>query len=312
MDSNNAEALSIMAQLANQNQLGTDLKAINQVLDELATQINAIPPETRKQLENFSQLSTSESVLENPLQALDYVKFSFLTSKDPNSFQNAYLIVNTIEHNLDSSDNNYIEILENLAAVYSFFGIYTNDLSYSEKTNYYNAIAYSQGSKTPMTILGYANYYRDKLMSFSVNELKRTQIYRDLAKLALEDPSGTFAYLVGSLIKGNRTRQYSYEKDDRKEALRWFKLAHNCGFLEGTCELGLYYLETSTWLPTNMIGINILENAAGKNYSEAQYLLGQCYLKGIGVKTNKKKAKEYLQQAAANGHQDAAISLQGL
>lgn len=55
--------------------------------------------------------------------------------------------------------------------------------------------------------------------------------------------------------------------------------------------------------------VNILNEYACQNYSEAQFHLANCYYNGMGVKTNTKKAMSYYKKAADQGHAQAAFYL---
>lgn len=58
-----------------------------------------------------------------------------------------------------------------------------------------------------------------------------------------------------------------------------------------------------------MMAFKILENSANKGYGEAEYELGLRYYKGIGVKTDFKKAKELFEEADKNGVKGASYYL---
>ena len=59
-------------------------------------------------------------------------------------------------------------------------------------------------------------------------------------------------------------------------------------------------------------GVNNFKLAADKGHPMAQYELGQAYLNGVGVKQDKKKAKELFSKAAAKGMPEAKAALEAL
>lgn len=55
---------------------------------------------------------------------------------------------------------------------------------------------------------------------------------------------------------------------------------------------------------------NLLTNVDVEDDADAQFMIGQMYAKGKGVKKDKKKAEEWYWKAANKGHADAALELE--
>ena len=58
--------------------------------------------------------------------------------------------------------------------------------------------------------------------------------------------------------------------------------------------------------------LDIFEKSAKGGDAYGQYMLGMMYLGGIGVDTDIKKARAWLQKSAAQGYQDAQAALDAL
>jgi TPR repeat protein len=59
-------------------------------------------------------------------------------------------------------------------------------------------------------------------------------------------------------------------------------------------------------------GVKNLQAAAGKGHPLAEYLLGQAYLEGAGLKADRKKAREYFTKAADKGISEAKSALEAM
>lgn len=95
-------------------------------------------------------------------------------------------------------------------------------------------------------------------------------------------------------------------KQDAKLAFKWFKLAAENGNLIANNDLGLCYLEERGTDKNEQEAIKHFTISADKgNNKYAQYNLGKCYMNGTGVKQDNDKAKELLEKAAEQGHEDA-------
>lgn len=59
----------------------------------------------------------------------------------------------------------------------------------------------------------------------------------------------------------------------------------------------------------NKLAYKLLKESSAKNYSSSQYLLGQMYMEGIGVKQKTQKALDWYKEAAMNGNALAQFKL---
>ena len=57
------------------------------------------------------------------------------------------------------------------------------------------------------------------------------------------------------------------------------------------------------------LAIRFFEQAAEQNDASAQYVLGQIYLKGLGIKADPSKGRLWLERAAENGNESARALL---
>jgi TPR repeat protein len=57
------------------------------------------------------------------------------------------------------------------------------------------------------------------------------------------------------------------------------------------------------------LAIRFFEQAAAQNDASAQYVLGQIYTKGLGVKRNESQGRAWLEKAAENGNTAAQALL---
>lgn len=91
---------------------------------------------------------------------------------------------------------------------------------------------------------------------------------------------------------------------DRRKAIRWYRLAAEAGSALAQMNLGLMLLGRGT-RERRMEGVEWLKKAARKRHPRALYNLGVAYLRGDGVKEDRRAAERYLRKAAALGDQDA-------
>lgn len=92
---------------------------------------------------------------------------------------------------------------------------------------------------------------------------------------------------------------------DMAAAEEWYHKAADQGYVEGQLSMAKCRMaagereEAVVWL----------KKAAEGQHPEGQYLLAMCYQKGLGIATDKAKAKKWLQAAARNGHDKAQAVL---
>ena len=92
-------------------------------------------------------------------------------------------------------------------------------------------------------------------------------------------------------------------KPDYEAAARWFKESVDGGYIPAFVALAfLQRFELGTQEVDPIDTVSLLRTAAQKGNADAEFLLGQCYMDGFGVKPNKKEAARWLQHSAQQGH----------
>lgn len=91
------------------------------------------------------------------------------------------------------------------------------------------------------------------------------------------------------------------------EACQWYKKAAESGSPLGQFYLGTFYAREKNYQQA----VVTLSKAAAQNYMPAIYRLGQMYDVGEGVAPDRKKALEYIEQAAKMGHLFAQRDIAG-
>lgn len=91
---------------------------------------------------------------------------------------------------------------------------------------------------------------------------------------------------------------------DPKEAIRWYRNAANRGDLGGQTNLGYCMLNLKG--EDHNEAIRLIMDAAQQKHPRAQFMLGECYLNGLGVPKDPIKAQLWIQRAADNGYDKAA------
>lgn len=105
-------------------------------------------------------------------------------------------------------------------------------------------------------------------------------------------------------------------KKDNKEALKWYKIAHESGFIPEATNNFASMLANGEGCQKNIkAAFNLFVMAADQGVCAAQYTLGMCYYEGsynsedVGIKKNDNLSRYYLELAAKQGHKMAAIKL---
>ena len=163
-------------------------------------------------------------------------------------------------------------------------------------------MAFAAGEKSVLYNLGLMFFFSGfKSSAFPVTA---DQLLKMIIEEENRSASSDLAYLLGNIYY--RGGQMEINKP---QAQKWYIKAMNKGSLSAACKLSVYYINDCKLYDR---AIAILEDAYKKGSDEATYILGQCYLKGIGVNKNRNKARELLKVAAANGNKDAARELKKL
>jgi len=103
------------------------------------------------------------------------------------------------------------------------------------------------------------------------------------------------------------------DKADTVKAIEFYLLSAMQGYVEAEYNLAFMYLKGIGVEPRVEAGIAWLKSAAGKDYQQAQYLLGKIYKKGMyGVKENIEEAVKWYKQAALREHPKAQNKLDQL
>lgn len=88
------------------------------------------------------------------------------------------------------------------------------------------------------------------------------------------------------------------------------KAASDAGHLEAPTALGKLYMTHPYFVKEkSKLGFELITKAAGRNEKEAQYLMGEAYMKGEHVPSDKATAKGWYQKAAAQGFTAAVDAL---
>lgn len=90
---------------------------------------------------------------------------------------------------------------------------------------------------------------------------------------------------------------------DIEQALHWYRKAAEQGLAEA--QFNLAHLLVSEEI-SSVAAAEWMGKAAAQGMADAQYLMGVIYAEGIGVAVDDEKAVAWLQQAVAQGQQEAA------
>lgn len=96
---------------------------------------------------------------------------------------------------------------------------------------------------------------------------------------------------------------------DPKEAVVWLEKAAEQGNAKALKSLAGCYFQGFGVQKNTAEAIRLLEKAAEGNNADAQYILGRCYAFGTDVEKDVEKARYWLEKAAGNGHKEAKEKL---
>ncbi len=113
--------------------------------------------------------------------------------------------------------------------------------------------------------------------------------------------------------KGNAAAQYylSSNSDSPRECLRWLTSAANQGYMEAQYALGIKYESLLFGVDRVAEAVDWYTLAASQGHVEAMYRLGHCY-EHIGVVKNTREAWQWYWSAAEKGHKKANEDLSRL
>ncbi len=117
---------------------------------------------------------------------------------------------------------------------------------------------------------------------------------------------------IAQAQKGDAATQYKlgmqlWARLDYRKAFSWLKAAADRGHPEAIYQLGMAYLYGRGTIQNYKYALQRFEQAARLNNTEAQYLLGIMHRDGMGVPVNKPLAYAWLNVAASNGNEVAAL-----
>lgn len=105
-------------------------------------------------------------------------------------------------------------------------------------------------------------------------------------------------------------------RESDAQAQLWFERAAHQGLAEAQFSLGNMYAYGLVALPEDQdpqrLAAQWYFEAARQGHAEAQYSLGILFLTGSGVAQSADEARKWIGQAAAAGHADARVYLQGV
>ena len=109
----------------------------------------------------------------------------------------------------------------------------------------------------------------------------------------------------------NKAVQY-YNSGNYSECIKYLRPSANQNFALAQYLLGYCYLQGLGAEKDGLLAFQRFKQAANQNLASAQYFLGWCYETGTGTYRNIQKAKEYYQKAANQGDDNAIQKLKTL
>lgn len=140
------------------------------------------------------------------------------------------------------------------------------------------------------------------------------------------DPQKAFSYYMDAAMRGCDSAQFRLgkyfekgfeisgvlEKDFKKSYSWYIQSASNCK-PEILYNIGLYYeCGTDVFKQNEILAFKYYEHAAKLGYEKAQYKLGECYQKGIGIEKDLSEAESWYMKAYDQGNKEAEIALESL
>lgn len=145
---------------------------------------------------------------------------------------------------------------------------------------------------------------RYKALESSHDQVKK---YAEIAYQKGEDEAGVILAKNCWYIADYSSKMTKDEKAELyQKAEYYFAEAEKKGVSNARAERANFYLHRFRHKKTEE-GIVLLKEEAEKKKAVAQYYLGVCYMKGIGVKKDKKLGKSYIRLAAQAGLEEAKV-----
>lgn len=184
----------------------------------------------------------------------------------------------------------------------------------------------------PLAIAVKLNDLRDnmditRLEEFTDKDVKRTRKYlkayhylikkqQEIMLVSLQNKKEQdFKELRSAAESGDKESQYHLglhlleEKNRQNEAFFWFEKAANQEYAPAICELGGCYLEGVGVIEDLKKAVELFTKSAEMNCTKAQHALANCYEDGTGVEIDGSKAIEFYCQASENGDTSAMYNL---
>lgn len=134
----------------------------------------------------------------------------------------------------------------------------------------------------------------------------------DTAPVVAETAAELSPAEVAQAKKGDPAMQFKlgmqyWARLDYQKAFEWIKAAADRGHPEAIYQLGMAYLYGRGTVQNYKYAYQRFEQAARMNNHEAQYLIGIMHRDGMGVPANRDMAYAWLNIAASNGNEVAAL-----
>ena len=117
-----------------------------------------------------------------------------------------------------------------------------------------------------------------------------------------------FRCFTKSSSLGNDKAMYNLAKlykkmgyDNIDNVLKFYKMSADHGNVRAMYEYANTIFEMNNNEYNLSEGFKYMQDAANANYADAQFVLGICYYKGVGVERNYEKSKKWLDLAILNG-----------
>lgn len=151
----------------------------------------------------------------------------------------------------------------------------------------------------------------DKKSAGEENHIQDTRFYK---QMSLQDRRTLEKAFQGNAVSQCKMGEYYSDKTtnhlDLNEAVKWYSLSVNNGYVKASFALAKLYDQNSHEIPgAKEKAFKIYSDMANQGFPTAQCILGMKYWYGDGVKGDVYKAIEWLKKAAIQRHESAIRSL---
>jgi TPR repeat protein len=135
-----------------------------------------------------------------------------------------------------------------------------------------------------------------------------------LSAFAEVTPGDFFKNRRDQAVMGDADAQYDigrfyYYKKDPVEAVKWFRMSAEQGYVEAQLILGLYYAEGDGVSKDQAEAVKWYRKAAEQGHAKAQHNLGVCYYYGDGALKDTVEAVKWFRMSAEQGYAPAQYNL---